>query len=45
MDNNNDFTETKNVTINPNNIDFNSVDFTERNVVSYFENEPKRYKI
>ena len=40
-----DFTETKNVTINPDNINKDYFDFTGRDVVAYFENKQKRYKI
>ena len=45
MERYNDFKETKNVTINPASMDYNSFDFAGRNVVDYFENKPKRYKI
>lgn len=54
MENWKDFNETENVTINPSNIDEVYGDFrqtknvtinTDRDIVNYFENEPKRYKI
>lgn len=54
MENWKDFNETENVTINPTSIDKIYGDFrqtknvtinTDRDIVNYFENEPKRYKI
>lgn len=54
MENWKDFNETENVTINPSSIDEVYGDFsqtknitinTDRDIVNYFENEPKRYKI
>ena len=45
MERYNDFTETENVILNPDNINKDSFDFAGRDVVAYFENKPKRYKI
>lgn len=54
MENWKDYNETENVTINPSSIDEVYGDFsqtknitinTDRDIVNYFENEPKRYKI
>jgi len=45
MENFKDFSETKNVTINPANIDYSNADFAGRDVIAHFERKPKRYKI
>lgn len=45
MEKYNDFTETKNVTLNPSKHDYSYVDYAGDGIVSHFENKPKRYKI
>ena len=45
MENWEDFTETKNVTINPAKLNGIDYDYAGRGIVEHFENKPKRHKI